>query len=347
MRTNTTEPEGPGICCEPIGTDACEDTDTSCDNGCYASADGWGHTFISVLRRSTHVICGDRVDVRIVGSYLPVPTSRPVKSLRRVTRYWLGSKMRTSSWKSTLMTWSHWNTQTASGLVTLHQAVKSSGHVEADGCPLTSFARRWICVATSSDAMCSTAHELLQLRTILEHLGFRVQHHLLQRLGGLAGIAQRAGLGKVKALAEKSQWLQDVAREEGWQIKSIALKTSKAGTRWNAVRCTWERERVVYHDWFFWNATWLILLTWDRGVIAVVWILESVGCANVVMAYATGSVLVSSPIDSCCLGASQAKSRCKKFCQASSHECSDSWAACCVLHMFQKFTDLCIHSLSV
>ena len=38
--TNTTEPEGPGICCEPIGTDACKDTDTSCDNGCYASADG-------------------------------------------------------------------------------------------------------------------------------------------------------------------------------------------------------------------------------------------------------------------------------------------------------------------
>ena len=31
-------------------------------------------------------------------------------------------------------------------------------------------------------------------------------------------------------------------------------------------------------------------MTWDRGVIAVVWILESVGCANVVMAYATGSV---------------------------------------------------------
>ena len=75
-------------------------------------------------------------------------------------------------------------------------------------------------MATSSEmaeyyALCSTARELLHLRTILEHLGFSVQHHLLQRLGGRAGTAQRAGLGKVKALAEESQWLQDVAREEG------------------------------------------------------------------------------------------------------------------------------------
>ena len=47
------------------------------------------------------------------------------------------------------------------------------------------------------------------------------------------GIAQRARLGKVKALAVKTSWLQEVVRERGLQIKSISSKANKAdfGTR--------------------------------------------------------------------------------------------------------------------
>ena len=68
------------------------------------------------------------------------------------------------------------------------------------------------------------AEELLHLRTILEHFGFRVNTKLSLRLSG----CERAGLGKVKALAVKTLWLQEVIRERGPQIKSIASKGNKA-----------------------------------------------------------------------------------------------------------------------
>ena len=42
------------------------------------------------------------------------------------------------------------------------------------------------------------------------------------------GIAQRVGLEKVKALAVKTLWLQEVVRDRGLQIKTIASKGNKA-----------------------------------------------------------------------------------------------------------------------
>ena len=110
---------------------------------------------------------------------------------------------------------------------------QSSGRVEAGGCPLTSFSRSRSCVATSSGmaeyyAMCSTAEELFHLRTILEHFGFSVNITFFCDLVAAPGIAQRAGLGKVKALAVKTLWLQEVVRERELQIKSIASKADKA-----------------------------------------------------------------------------------------------------------------------
>ena len=77
-------------------------------------------------------------------------------------------------------------------------------------------------------AMCSTAEELLHLRTILEHFGFRVNTTLYCDSVAARGIPQRAGLGKIKALAVKTLWLQEVFRERGLQIKSIASKGRKA-----------------------------------------------------------------------------------------------------------------------
>ena len=111
---------------------------------------------------------------------------------------------------------------------------QSSGHVEADNCPLMSFSRRQSCVVTSSGmaehcAMCSTAEELLQMKTILQHFGFTVNTTLYCYSEAARGIAQRAGLGKVKALLVKTLWLQEVVRERGLQIKSIASKGNKAG----------------------------------------------------------------------------------------------------------------------
>ena len=76
--------------------------------------------------------------------------------------------------------------------------------------------------------MCSTAEELSHLRTILEHFGFRVNTTLHSDSVAARGIAQRAGLGKVRALAVKTLWLQEVVRERGLQIKSSASKGNKA-----------------------------------------------------------------------------------------------------------------------
>ena len=53
-------------------------------------------------------------------------------------------------------------------------------------------------------AMCSTAEELLRLRTTLEHFGFRMNTTLYCDSDAARGIAQRAGLGKVKALTVKN-----------------------------------------------------------------------------------------------------------------------------------------------
>ena len=100
--------------------------------------------------------------------------------------------------------WSLWVTRTAAGLVTLCHESHSSGHVEADGCPLTSFSRRQSCAATGIEiveyyAMCSSiAEELLHLRSILEHVGFRVSTTLFCDSVAARGIAQRARLRHVK-----------------------------------------------------------------------------------------------------------------------------------------------------
>ena len=88
-------------------------------------------------------------------------------------------------------------------------------------------------MATSSGmaehyAMCLTAEELLRLRSILKHFGFRVNTTLFCDSVAARDIAQRAGLEKVKALAVQTFWLQEVVRGRGLQIKSISSKASKA-----------------------------------------------------------------------------------------------------------------------
>ena len=60
-------------------------------------------------------------------------------------------------------------------------------------------------------ATCSAAEELLHLRSILEHFGFRVNTTLLCDSVAAHGIAHRAGLEKVNALAVKTLWWQEVA----------------------------------------------------------------------------------------------------------------------------------------
>ena len=105
---------------------------------------------------------------------------------------------------------------------------QSSSHVEVDGCPLTSFFRRQICVATSGmaeyNAMCSVAEELLHLRSILEHFGFRVHTNLFCDSVAARGIAQRDGLLKVEALAVKtlsSRFLQEQTKLT-WEVLLVA-----------------------------------------------------------------------------------------------------------------------------
>ena len=63
---------------------------------------------------------------------------------------------------------------------------------------------------------------------ILEDIGCRANTTLYCDSVAARGIAQRAGLEKVKALAVKTLWLQEVVRERRLQIKSLASKGDKA-----------------------------------------------------------------------------------------------------------------------
>ena len=178
-----------------------------------------------------------QLEVSILGTCLRAPTSGAMESLRRVTRYLLGTqnayvKLRIQNDDPITVELVGYSDSDWAGDPSSRKS-QSSGHVEADGCPLTSLSRKQSCVATNSgmaecSAMCSTAEELLHLRTILEHFGFKVNATLYCDSVAARGIAQRAGLERVKALAVKTLWLQEIVRERGPQFKSIASKGNNA-----------------------------------------------------------------------------------------------------------------------
>ena len=65
------------------------------------------------------------------------------------------------------------------------------------------------------------------------------------------GIAQRAGMGKVKALAVKTRWPQEVVRDRGLQIKAVSSKREQSRFRDESSTCgkaepfasnVWDRE---------------------------------------------------------------------------------------------------------
>ena len=137
---------------------------------------------------------------------------------------------------------------------------KSSGHVEADGCLLTSFLEDrdvWLRAAEwQSTTRCA------RLRRNCYTLDSEVEHDPLLRLSACARHCAESWLGKVKALAVKTLWLQEVGRERGLQIKSIASKGNKAdlGTKvlpvarlrccgtWRIVKLTVESETELDPD---------------------------------------------------------------------------------------------------
>ena len=85
---------------------------------------------------------------------------------------------------------------------------------------MASFSGRQSFVATSSgiaedSAMCSTAEELLHMRSVAGHVDFKV--NTTPR-----GIAQRAGL--VKVLAVETLGLQELVRDCGSQIRSVSSR---------------------------------------------------------------------------------------------------------------------------
>ena len=106
------------------------------------------------------------------------PTTGSMEALRRVTRDLLGTqdafvKLQFQSADPVIVELVGYSDSDWAGDPSSRKS-QSSGHVEADGCPLTSFSRRQSCVATSSGMaeyydMCSTSQELLHLRSILEH----------------------------------------------------------------------------------------------------------------------------------------------------------------------------------
>ena len=68
-------------------------------------------------------------------------------------------------------------------------------------------------------------------RSVLERFEFKVNTTLFCDSAAARGIGQRAGLGKVKALAVKTLWLQATVRDRGLQIKSVSSKANKADLR--------------------------------------------------------------------------------------------------------------------
>ena len=89
---------------------------------------------------------------------------------------------------------------------------QSSGHVDADGCPRASI---FVKTEFRGDEQRpgrvlregSTAEEPLHSRSVLEHSKFKVNTTLFCDSSAVRGMAQRAGLGRVKTLAVKTFWL--------------------------------------------------------------------------------------------------------------------------------------------
>ena len=120
----------------------------------------------------------DRADAqlegRIRGSSLRAPTTGAMEALRRATRYLLGTqdayvKRRIQCADPVSMELVGYSGSDWAGDPSSRKS-QSSGHVEADGCPLTSFSRRQNCVATSSGmaeyyAMCSVDSGTFRVET--------------------------------------------------------------------------------------------------------------------------------------------------------------------------------------
>ena len=178
-------------------------------------------------------------------------TSGAMEALRRVTRYLLGThnayvKLRTQNDDPITVELvgysdSDWADDPSS------RKSQSSGHLEADGCPLTSFSRRQSCVATSSGMA-----EYYTVAVTLENdpgaLWIQSEHDPSLRLSGCTRHCAESWIGNVKALAVKTLWLQEVVRERRRLIKSIASKRNKVdlGTKVLPVaRLNTLREHVV------------------------------------------------------------------------------------------------------
>ena len=142
-----------------------------------------------------------QLEVSTISSCLRAPTTRAMEALRRVTGYLLGMEdacitLSVQSGDPVLVE-----------LVGLHRKLQSSGHVDANGCPIASFSRGQSCVATSSGvaeyfAMCSTAEEPLHMRSVLDHFEFNVWDR------AACWIGKGQGLGGEDALAARncSSW---------------------------------------------------------------------------------------------------------------------------------------------
>ena len=176
-----------------------------------------------------------QLEVSIFGSYLSAPTTGAMEALQRVTRYLLRAqdahvKLRIQSADPVTEELAGYSDSDWAGDPSSRKSQRS-GHVEADGCPLTSFSRFF-----SKITLCGNEQRNGRvLRNLLDCLGtaalavdsgaFRIQsEHDLFFCDSVSarGIAQRAGLGKVKALAVKTLCLKEVVRERGLQIKSIS-----------------------------------------------------------------------------------------------------------------------------
>ena len=96
-------------------------------------------------------------------------------------------------------------------------------------------------------AMCSTAEEPLHARSVLERFEVKVNTTLFC-VSAARGIAERAGLGKVKVLAVNTPWLQAIVRDRGLQIKSVSSKANNADLRRKVD--LWQAERLASRVWY-------------------------------------------------------------------------------------------------
>jgi hypothetical protein len=177
-------------------------------------------------------------EVSVLGSCLKAPTKMAFQALKRVARYLKGTRdisvvlrrpKKTDRQKVILNGYS--DSDWAGDIAT--RKSQSSGHIQADSCPLLGFSRRQSVIATSSGmaeyyAAAAVAEDLIMLRAVFEFFEYEVEANLFMDSAAARGMARREGVGKVKGLEVKTLWLQQEVKRRRVCLRTVGTEDNLA-----------------------------------------------------------------------------------------------------------------------